>query len=168
MRSTAANPPRRGSSKHSIRCRRSARPAKPSSSASGTKVGHANASNVCHSGGGCWVRHYRRFRRRSQGPGRRSAPLIAPQLSGSTSSDLARLGGVITPPADVDPQIKRMPLHSDDPTPVIPPPGTPGGDQSINQSSRIRCRVGTLPVEHRIGRMGPLEAASAQGDRAAR
>ena len=41
MRSTAANPPRRGSSKHSIRCRRSVRPAKPSSSASGTKVGHA-------------------------------------------------------------------------------------------------------------------------------
>jgi hypothetical protein len=63
--------------------------------------------------------------------GDQPAPLIAPQLSGSTSSDLARSGGVITPPADVDPQIKRMPLHSDDPTPVIPPPGTPGGDQSI-------------------------------------
>jgi len=41
VRSTAANPPRRGSSKHSIRCKHSARPAKPSSPASGTKVGHA-------------------------------------------------------------------------------------------------------------------------------
>jgi hypothetical protein len=44
---------------------------------------------------------------------------------------LARSGGVITPPADVDPQIKRMPPHSGDPMPVIPPPGTPGGDPSI-------------------------------------
>ena len=37
------------------------------------------------------------------------APLTTPPLSGTTSSDLARSGGVITPPADVDPQIKRMP-----------------------------------------------------------
>jgi hypothetical protein len=58
-------------------------------------------------------------------------PLAAPQLSGSTSSDLARSGGGITPPADVDPQIKRMPPRSADPMPVIPPPGTSGGDQSI-------------------------------------
>ena len=59
------------------------------------------------------------------------APLTTPPLSGTTSSDLARSGGVITPPADVDPQIKRMPPHSADPMPVIPPPGTPGGDQWI-------------------------------------
>jgi hypothetical protein len=58
------------------------------------------------------------------------SPLVAPPLSG-TSSNLARSGGVITPPADVDPHIKRMPLRSDDPMPVIPPPGTPGGDPSI-------------------------------------
>jgi hypothetical protein len=44
---------------------------------------------------------------------------------------LARSGGVITPPADVDPQMKRAPSHSGDPMPVIPPPGTPGGDPSV-------------------------------------
>jgi hypothetical protein len=38
---------------------------------------------------------------------------------------------VITPPADVDPQIKQMPPHSADPMPVIPPPSTPGGDPSV-------------------------------------
>jgi len=53
-----------------------------------------------------------------------------PPSSGSTSSDLARSGGVITPPANVDPQMKRVPSHSADPMPVIPPPGTPGGDPS--------------------------------------
>jgi len=59
------------------------------------------------------------------------APPTIPPLSGTTSSDLARSGGVITPPADVDPQIKRVPSHSADPMPVIPPPGTPGGDPSV-------------------------------------
>jgi hypothetical protein len=59
------------------------------------------------------------------------APLTTPPLSGTSSSDLARSGGVITPPADVDPQMKREPSHSADPMPVIPPPGTPGGDQSV-------------------------------------
>jgi hypothetical protein len=36
-------------------------------------------------------------------------PLTAPPLSGTTSSDLGRSGGVIAPPADVDPQMRRMP-----------------------------------------------------------
>ena len=59
------------------------------------------------------------------------APLTSPPLSGTTSSDLARSGGVIIPPADVDPQMKRAPSQTADPMPVIPPPGTPGGDSSI-------------------------------------
>ena len=59
-----------------------------------------------------------------------AAPLTTPPLSGTTSSDLARSGGVIAPPADVDPQIKRTP-SSADPMPIIPPPGTPGGDPSV-------------------------------------
>jgi hypothetical protein len=59
------------------------------------------------------------------------APPTNLPLSGTTSSDLARSGGVITPPADVDPQMKRAPSHSADPMPVIPPPGTPGGDPSV-------------------------------------
>jgi len=57
--------------------------------------------------------------------------LGAPPLSGTTSSDLVRSGGVIIPPAGVDPQIKRVPPGSADPMPVIPPPGTPGGDPSV-------------------------------------
>jgi hypothetical protein len=59
------------------------------------------------------------------------APLTAPPSSGTTSSDLARSGGVISPPADVDPQMKRTPSHSADPMPIVPPPGTPGGDPSV-------------------------------------
>jgi hypothetical protein len=58
-------------------------------------------------------------------------PVTAPPLSGTASSDLARSGGVITPPPDVDPQMKRAPSHSADPMPIIPPPGTPGGDPSV-------------------------------------
>jgi len=40
------------------------------------------------------------------------APLADPPLSGTSSSDWARSGGVIAPPAGVDPQIKRMPPDS--------------------------------------------------------
>ena len=58
-------------------------------------------------------------------------PLTAPPLSGTTSSDLGRSGGVIAPPADVDPQMRRMPSPSCDHMPVVPPPGTPGGDPSV-------------------------------------
>ncbi len=58
-------------------------------------------------------------------------PPLAPPASGTSSSDLGRSGGVITPPADVDPQMKRMPPPSGDPMPVVPPPGTPGGDPSV-------------------------------------
>ena len=38
---------------------------------------------------------------------------------------------VIKPPADVDPEMKRTPPPSGARMPVIPPPGTPGGDPSI-------------------------------------
>jgi hypothetical protein len=63
--------------------------------------------------------------------GDQPAPLTTPPSSGTTSSDLARSGGVIIPPDGVDPQIKRTPSHSADPMPIIPPPGTPGGDPSV-------------------------------------
>jgi hypothetical protein len=54
-----------------------------------------------------------------------------PPESGTSSPDLSRSGGIITPPADVDPAMKRTPPPSSARTPVIPPPGTPGGDQSV-------------------------------------
>jgi hypothetical protein len=53
------------------------------------------------------------------------------QKSDKTLSDhLAQSGGVICPPAAVDPEIK-LPTPETGRMPVIPPPGTPGGDQSV-------------------------------------
>ena len=43
---------------------------------------------------------------------------------------LARSDGVLCPPAGVDPEI-RAPTPDAGKTPVIPPPGSPGGDPSI-------------------------------------
>ena len=56
---------------------------------------------------------------------------IAPPESGTSSSDLGRSGGVIIPPAGVDPGMKRTPPESGARMPVIPPPGVPGGDPSV-------------------------------------
>ena len=43
---------------------------------------------------------------------------------------LARSDGVLCPPAGIDPEI-RAPTPDGGRTPVIPPPGSPGGDPSI-------------------------------------
>jgi hypothetical protein len=43
---------------------------------------------------------------------------------------LARSNGVLCPPAGVDPEI-RAPTPDTGNTPVIPPPGSPGGDPSL-------------------------------------
>lgn len=43
---------------------------------------------------------------------------------------LAKSDGVLCPPPNVDPQM-RAPAPSGGNTPVIPPPGSPGGDPSI-------------------------------------
>jgi hypothetical protein len=70
-----------------------------------------------------------------------TAPLQAPECQRSTtlgettgsaplSDQLARSKGIIYPPAGVDPGIAAPPV-SGGRTPVIPPPGTPGGDPSI-------------------------------------
>ena len=45
---------------------------------------------------------------------------------------LARSDGVLCPPSNVDPAMRAPAPNSDSSnTPVIPPPGSPGGDQSI-------------------------------------
>jgi hypothetical protein len=50
---------------------------------------------------------------------------------GRTLSDqLSQSKGVICPPAGIDPDISVPPIGGGR-TPVIPPPGTPGGDLSI-------------------------------------
>ena len=51
--------------------------------------------------------------------------------TGNLSDKLARSGGVICPPEHVDPEIKQ-PTPPGGAMPVIPPPGNPGGDQSIH------------------------------------
>ena len=59
---------------------------------------------------------------------------IVPEARGSGGSSeplsdkLDRSGGVIKPPAHIDPGLaKSPPQHGAETTPVIPPPGTPGG-----------------------------------------
>ena len=46
------------------------------------------------------------------------------------SDKLARSDGVLCPPTGVDPQI-RAPTPDTGNTPVIPPPGSPGGDPTV-------------------------------------
>lgn len=46
------------------------------------------------------------------------------------SSKLAQSDGVICPPTQVDPEI-HAPAPQGGPMPVIPPPGTPGGDPKV-------------------------------------
>ena len=66
-------------------------------------------------------------------PSRQTVPEAA---SGSGSADeplsdkLQRQGGVIRPPAGIDPEMTQKP-PAEGKTPVIRPPGTPGGDQSV-------------------------------------
>ncbi len=50
--------------------------------------------------------------------------------SGNLSDKLARTDGVLCPP-NVDPAIKAPPPQTGGRMPVIPPPGAPGGDPSV-------------------------------------
>lgn len=59
-----------------------------------------------------------------EGPAR---PAPAPD---NLTGKLAQSGGVICPPAAVDPEMK-LPTPEAGNTPVIPPPGTPGGDSNV-------------------------------------
>jgi hypothetical protein len=57
------------------------------------------------------------------------APTV-PETTGESLSDrLARNEGIICPPY-VDPEI-RAPTPDVGTMPIIPPPGTPGGDQTV-------------------------------------
>lgn len=51
--------------------------------------------------------------------------------AGSLSDELARSGGVVRPPATGDQGVVQPPKAGSQSTPVIPPPGTPGGNQEI-------------------------------------
>jgi hypothetical protein len=52
------------------------------------------------------------------------------EASGPLSDQLARSNGVLCPPAEVDPGM-RAPTPDAGNTPVIPPPGSPGGNPKV-------------------------------------
>jgi hypothetical protein len=55
----------------------------------------------------------------------------APSIAGKNLSDkLARTEGVLCPPPNIDPEI-QAPTPDVGKTPVIPPPGSPGGDPNV-------------------------------------
>ena len=64
------------------------------------------------------------------GAGQPATPAVPP-ASGTSSSDLNRSGGVITPPAGIDPEIKQTLPPTGSTMPIIPPPGTPGGNPAV-------------------------------------
>jgi hypothetical protein len=57
----------------------------------------------------------------------------APASPGSNPSDkLNQSGGIITPNPDIDPKMQvRPPDPGPTSTPVIPPPGSPGGNPNV-------------------------------------
>lgn len=57
------------------------------------------------------------------------APQVPETPNEPLSERLARTDGIICPP-EVDPEI-RAPTPDVGPMPIIPPPGTPGGDQTV-------------------------------------
>ncbi len=59
-----------------------------------------------------------------------SQPPERAQASANLSERLARSDGVICPPSGVDPEIK-LPTPETGRMPVIPPPGSPGGDPNV-------------------------------------
>jgi hypothetical protein len=58
------------------------------------------------------------------------APTVGGGSSEALSDKLAQSKGIICPPASVDPQM-QVPPPGGGRLKVIPPPGTPGGDQSV-------------------------------------
>ncbi len=60
----------------------------------------------------------------------RGEPLNPAAPPDNLSQRLAQSDGVICPPPGIDPEI-RLPTPDTGRTPVIPPPGSPGGDPSI-------------------------------------
>ena len=57
---------------------------------------------------------------------------VAPPLEdGGKQKKLEREDGVIKPPPDVDPGLTAKPPDTDKAMPVIHPPGSPGGEQSV-------------------------------------
>jgi hypothetical protein len=69
-------------------------------------------------------------------PSHQGGPQAVPGAGSGSSEPLGdqldRSNGVIRPPAGVDPGLTQRPPESGGRTPVIPPPGTPGGKRDLN------------------------------------
>jgi hypothetical protein len=63
-------------------------------------------------------------------PGEGASPRLGGPADEHLSEKLERSEGVICPPAGVDPEIASPPPDGGK-MPVIPPPGSPGGDQTL-------------------------------------
>jgi hypothetical protein len=58
---------------------------------------------------------------------------LAPPLeNGAKENKLQREDGVIKPPANIDPGMAEKPPETGGRMPVIPPPGSPGGNPSLH------------------------------------
>ena len=56
---------------------------------------------------------------------------VAPREQDNPSDKLARTEGVICPPPELDPDIRAPAPKNGGNMPVIPPPGSPGGDPAV-------------------------------------
>ena len=59
-----------------------------------------------------------------------NAPTVGGDSKGTLSDQLAASRGIICPPAGIDPAMQHRPPEGGA-MKVIPPPGSPGGDQSV-------------------------------------
>lgn len=68
-----------------------------------------------------------------QGPAANSqnSPSVPGGAPGSLSKELNRSGGVIRPPATHDRGVVSPPNQGVSRTPIVPPPGTPGGNPNV-------------------------------------
>jgi hypothetical protein len=63
---------------------------------------------------------------------------VAPPLEdGTNQKKLERDNGVIRPPDNVDPGMTAQPPDTGGRMPVIPPPGSPGADESIMRATAL-------------------------------
>lgn len=60
----------------------------------------------------------------------RDAPTVGKDSQRTLSDQLAQSKGVICPPAGVDPEMRQAPPEGGT-MKVIPPPGSPGGNQNV-------------------------------------
>jgi hypothetical protein len=89
-------------------------------------VGNASSAQTAQPGVDIPVPH-----ERTCPPGTRGGPTIGSgQSEGNLSEQLAQSKGIICPPAGVDPEMQVAPPQEGR-TPIIKPPGTPGGTQDI-------------------------------------